>query len=223
MHTFKLDPLLKRVFFLYTFHVNDSDGNVHKHILYIPGTSGLKDMARIESLHQSSRNRGYGFSYLQTWADEFDLQSATLSRIFDSIDENIASLAKEREIFLVGKSFGGGIMLLRTWPKISKMVLWAPAVELSDSNSYEALKDTKLENLPSLSDITTNVETLQHISTPTLVIHGTDDTVVQLSTLQLFIKNLPSGTLQEIPGMGHSPQTESELEFLVANTLDFFT
>ncbi|MEI7720239.1 MAG: alpha/beta hydrolase [bacterium] len=201
--------------------MNDSDRNVQKHVLYIPGTSGLKDMSRIEYLGKKAQDAGYGFSFLQTWTDDSDLQSKTLNHILESIDSTISKLAKSGEVYVVAKSFGGGVMLLRSWPQISKMVLWAPAVALSDKSSYDAIKDTELKNLSSMFEITTDSATLSQINTPTLVIRGTQDTAVPLSPLQSIIEHLPHGTLKEIEGMGHSPKTEEELESLVTDTIQF--
>lgn len=202
--------------------MNDSSKIAKKHILYIPGTSGLKDMSRIEYLGEKARNAGYNFSFLQTWSDDNDLQSKTLKSILESIDLSISKLAESGEVYVVAKSFGGGIMLLRSWPQISKMVLWAPAVALSEKNSYDATKDIELKNLSSVFEIMTDPSTLSQMSTPTLLIRGTQDTAVPLSPLQSITEHLPHGMFREIQDMGHSPKTEPELETLVTETILFF-
>jgi alpha-beta hydrolase superfamily lysophospholipase len=201
--------------------MDNSNRNGQKHILYIPGMSGLKDMNRIEYLGEKARDAGYGFSFLQTWTDDSDLQSKTLSQVLESIYSTIVMLARSNEVFVVAKSFGGGALLLRSWPQISKMVLWSPTVAVSDKNSYDVLKDTELRNLSSMFEIITDAATLSRISIPVLVIRGTQDTAVPLSTLQAILKQLPQGVLKELQDMGHSPKTKEELESLVANTIEF--
>lgn len=201
--------------------MTDSDRNAQKHVLYIPGTSGLKDMDRITYLGDRARDAGYAFLFLQTWADDGELQSKTLKSILESIDSTISKLAERGEVYVVAKSFGGRIMLLRNWPQVSKMVLWAPAVALSESNSYEVIKDTKLKNLSSMFEITTDFATLSQINSPTLIIRGTQDTTVPLSPLQSITEHLPHGTFKEMQGMGHSPKREHELENLITDTIHF--
>ncbi|MCX6819665.1 MAG: hypothetical protein NT019_00015 [Candidatus Adlerbacteria bacterium] len=195
------------------------DHGLQKHILYIPGTSGLEDMNRIQQLGRKAEHAGFNFSFLQTWSSAADLQSKTLHQIVESLDNAIASL-HTGELYVVAKSFGAGIMLLHTWPRISKMVLWAPAVELADKNSFDAIKQSELKDL-TFADITTDEETLSQIKTEILILRGTEDDVVPLAPLQLITKNLSRGQLKELPGMGHSPKTEQELDLLIENSIQF--
>lgn len=200
-------------------HMEGGDHNLQKHILYIPGTSGLQDMSRIEYLGRKAKNDDFSFSFLQAWSDSEDLQSKTLHQIIDSIDNAIASVHTHK-VYIVAKSFGAGIILLRTWTRISKMVLWAPVVEFSDKNSFDAMKDTKLRDL-AFADIATDRETLSHIKTHTLILCGTEDDVVPLPPLQSIVKNLPEGKFKELGGMGHSPKTDEELDLLIDTTIQF--
>lgn len=192
---------------------------LQKHVLYIPGTSGLEDMNRIQQLGRKAEQAGFNFSFLKAWSDATDLQSKTLQQIVENIVSTIASLPAG-EIFVVAKSFGAGVMLLRTWPRISKMVLWAPAVELKNTRSFDAIKNTELKNL-TFTDMATDMETLSQIQIPILILRGTEDDVVPLASLQSMTEHLSEGQLKELPGMGHSPKTEQELDFLIENTIHF--
>jgi pimeloyl-ACP methyl ester carboxylesterase len=193
--------------------------DLQKHILYIPGTSGLKDMGRVQHLSRKAEQAGFNFSFLKAWNDAVDLQSKTLQQIVENVVSAISSLPAD-EIHVVAKSFGAGVMLLRTWPRISKMVLWAPAVEVSNTRSFDAVKNTELKDL-ALTDMATDIETLSQIRIPTLVLRGTEDDVVPLSLLQSITEHLSKGQLKALPGMGHSPKTEQELDYLVENTIHF--
>ncbi len=195
------------------------DQGLQRHVLYIPGTSGLEDMNRIQRLGAKAGEAGFTFTFLKTWSSAADLQSKTLNEIVERIENTITSLNAD-EIHIVAKSFGAGVILLRTWPRITKMVLWAPAVELADARSFDAIKNTELKDL-TFADMTTDVETLSQIQIPTLILRGTEDNMVPLTSLQSMIEHLSGGQLKELPGMGHSPKTEQEFDFLIENTIHF--
>ena len=214
-------PLSKRAFFLYAFCMETLSNDSPAHVLYIPGTSGLEDTARIAYLDKSVRDAGLTFSCLHAWSDSSDLQSKTLAHIFENIHATVAAIEPNRDVHVIAKSFGGGLLLLRGIPRILKMVLWAPVAHVSDVNCYESIKDTLLKDIPSMSSITTNTLTLQEIQAPTLILRGTQDSTVSLERLQSIVQILPHGELEEIPMMGHSPHSEEELETLVTKSISF--
>lgn len=192
------------------------------HVLFIPGTSGLIAADRINRIAEKSAIAGYGFSCLDAWKDAAELETKTLGIIMEDIERTVSTLAGgQNSLYVIAKSFGAGVLLLRSWPQVSKMVLWAPAIGVTDKSSHETLKDRPLSEV-ALFDISTDPATLSSITNPILLIRGTEDNVVSQERTSLVLKDLPSAQLLEVPGMGHSPDTPEQENRLIDDSLKFF-
>lgn len=206
-----------------SLHDEVLEGSLRGVILYIPGTSGLSDFERIERISEKSAAAGYDFACLDIWKDSADLETKTLKIVLDGIERAVFDLAAEgkRPIYVVAKSFGAGVVLLRNWPHVSKMVLWAPAISVSEASSYDVQKNLSFAKIESPFKVSTSPVVLGSIDIPILVIRGSQDVIVPQEKLNAVLDHLPKMQFFEIPGMGHSPDSTEQLNDLIDASLSF--
>ncbi len=86
-----------------------------------------------------------------------------------------------KEIDVIGKSLGAGILLTYSNPLIKKMVLWAPAINLSKESNIKSILFKKFKSINSFWDIKINKEDLLKIRSKVFIIHGSNDNIVPFS------------------------------------------
>src|SRR3989338_10588026 len=89
-----------------------------------------------------------------------------------------------------------------------------------DSNFIYS-KEAKLYNFKKLSDIKINKRDLYHINYPVLIIHGTNDEVVSVENSKRIITEFPKIQLKVIEGADHSYSSDSVLNQILNDTVNF--
>ncbi|HEY1041587.1 MAG TPA: prolyl oligopeptidase family serine peptidase [Candidatus Paceibacterota bacterium] len=195
-------------------------------VILLPGIGGGAFSDRFTTLTQACVEKEISIALFDGWSGIPDVKEKTFNEIYSNLDEAI-SLLKELgyvSITGIGKSFGGGILLTHPSHQITKKVLWAPAIGISESDStLEQFKNIKLGEIGSLFDITINKDFFKDIETSTLIIHGTHDDRVPLSNSEKIISMMNTGELFTIEGANHSYSNPEHEQLVIQKTLEFLT
>lgn len=197
-------------------------------ILFVPGMNALKQQPLFETLKEEALVRSIDAVCLNTWKSGTDLGALTIDEIVRSIREQTSSLASQgyQEIYAVGKSFGGGMLLAAKDQFIRKLVLWAPAIAVDEGNgsgTLDSLRSRPLGSIDSILSITLGKNFLRSIRTPMDILHGTEDEAVPLSNSELLSSLIPDAHLHPFQGQGHSPEDQEEVLELVRTSLGRIT
>lgn len=141
-----------------------------------------------------------------------------------SIDEAIKFLKSEgyTKIFAIGKSLGGGILLTRNYPEITKMVLWAPAIGVADDKGNLNEKvDIVFSEISSMLEVTVDKDLLSDIKVPVKIVQGTEDDNVPVENSLKVASCLLYSDVAKINGMGHSAETPEQEKELIDSTVAF--
>lgn len=193
-------------------------------LLYVPGMSGFDNFEIMRALEIRSQERGFIFQTLDSWNNKIDLANKTVLDIQNDIDRQISKIKESSNLplFVIGKSFGGGMLLFKRRQDISKMVLWAPAIGISPEESNVKEFDNKvIRDIDSVFDLCLSTNTLSSIDTPVRVVYGHNDKIVPKAIINKISLSLPSADLIELDGIGHTPKDERELNELLDATFAF--
>lgn len=192
--------------------------------IFLPGLSGGAFLDRFLPLVDSSNKAGMAIARVSIWNNPEEAKELSLEEIHKKIDLVVNHLRVEgyANIFGIGKSMGGAVMLTYNNLDIKKKVLWAPAIGISktESNILES-KSKKLGGFTTFLDIKLNTSDLTNDSTKVLVVHGTADKSIPLSNSELLISLLPNSILFKIDGADHSYTNKEHETLLIKATVDF--
>jgi len=181
--------------------------------------------------------------------NNFTKELGDLKTVVDWIEEAGINEFDTNEIYLIGHSRGGGISILAANEddRIKKLVTWAAVSDLTNRFSQEELDYWKKEGVIYVENSRTNQQmpmyyqiaedTLNNIerfsiekaanqlSTPHLIVHGTDDKTVPVEEAKLIDTWNKSAKLHIIDDANHSfgavhPHTGEELPADVQQVLD---
>jgi alpha-beta hydrolase superfamily lysophospholipase len=143
---------------------------------------------------------------IDAWEGAEDLEEMSLNDLHQMIEEACVLLTNNgrESIDVLGKSICG--MLALTYPdknSLGKMVLWAPAVGIGENN-VDKWRSTLLEHTSTPTDISINRKYLEKPDVPTLIVHGTEDEVVDSSNSRKICEGLPECECKLIEGADHS-------------------
>jgi len=206
------------------YKLDKNKENNKRAVFFIPGISGEAFTGRFANFYLSCLEKRWDVLRMQTWENVKELEAMNVAEIHRSIDEGIRRLKEDDydEIVAVGKSFGGAMFLSRNNRDISKMVLWAPAIGVSeDKSNLEEMLNVPFSEINSLQEITLNKEFLSSVNTPVRIIQGTNDESVSVENSRRITSLLPKAELVQIEGMGHSYKTKEQEEIVLKATLDF--
>ena len=192
-------------------------------ILFIPGISAGALTDRFLPFANAVTEAGMAILRVEIWKDQADLEAMTIKQIFTEIDAASSYLEGEgyTTIIGVGKSFGGGMLLLRNYPKLKALSLWAPAIGFSETSSFENLKSIQLKEVTKIMDITLDPKMLAAINVPVQFVHGDADTSIPLENSRALAAHISNATIETISGMGHSPKNPEEEQLLISKTVAF--
>jgi alpha-beta hydrolase superfamily lysophospholipase len=192
-------------------------------VLFLPGISGKAFSDRFRPIVDLVLAEGLPIARMHAWEDEADVQSKTLAFFENEIQQVLAYLkdAGYAKVILIGKSFGGGLSLAATDPSVTKKILWAPAIGISEEGTYEELKDTKLNEMNHLLDIQLRAKAIQNDSALICIIHGTADSVIPIANSKTITEAAQHGELEIIEGADHSFKTPKEESALLRATKAF--
>ena len=155
----------------------------------------------------------------ESWEDKEQLGEKTTGELHDEIDAGIEYL-QSREcstIYLVAKSFGGGLALTRIPEVIDRVVLWEPAIEVvNDPESSTEMSETMTD--PGGLGIT--AQELGQIQTPVRILCGDEEPGLSVESCERMVNTLGQGDMTVIPGENHSFNINRPA--IVQHTLEYF-
>lgn len=182
-------------------------------ILFLPGMN--PNPSHTDLLRELFTKAGYTFLPYQGWSNVHELGRKSLREIHQEIE---ILLEPYEHAGVLGKSFGGGLALTLSNPRVQCLALWAPAFRLADQSNLDEWMDRKLSELDRVSSIALGPLDAAKVQAPVLVMHGTNDTTVPLENSQQLAQALPKGHLSLIEGAGHS----SHVEEVARLAIEFF-
>ena len=142
---------------------------------------------------------------VDAWEDAEELEEMTLADLHGLVQEGVGLLKDEGDdsVAVLGKSFGGQLVL--TCPDVSFdcMVLWAPAVGFGEDN-VEKWRSTLLDQASAATDISIGEGRLNEIDAEVSIFHGAEDGVVSVDNSRKIADVLTDGSITEVEGTGHS-------------------
>ncbi len=192
-------------------------------VIYVPGVSG-KATERFDDLAKEFNNQWISFLRVNLWEDEKKLGNLSINTMHKLIDGiiNFVMLKGYKEIGLIGKSFGGGICLTYRNKNVDKMLLWAPAIGLSEECNLNSIRNEQISNFSSMRNVKINKNFLSDLRISVGIIHGTKDEVVSIESSKKLIAMLPNSRLITISGADHSYREEPYATKLIEETIRFF-
>lgn len=197
--------------------------DTNKGIIFVPGISSGPWGEKYDKLSRKAVGNGFVFLRFEGWESSEDLQTKTLSEIHRQIDSAIEVLRDKgcEEISVIGKSFGGGVILTYGLDRFKKSVLWAPAIGVDRNSNIDYWKDKKLVKVEGLKEIKKSFEQLKDIDTPVKIVHGTSDPVIEYGNSEKIKENLKEGYLEKIKGAGHSYDKKENFAKVLTETITF--
>lgn len=191
-------------------------------IILIPGVSRNSLSNKYNFLAKELQKNNFYFLRFDIWKSPKDLEAKTLKQIYKNINEAIKYMKKIRckKIILIGKSFGGGILLTKKFRHVDSLILLAPAINFSSKSNIKEIKNKKLSEIKSILDIKIDKKDLEKVNIKVLVIHGDKDKVVPIINSRKIIKNLKKGEIKIIKDANHSYESkENKLVDLIIVSL----
>lgn len=194
-------------------------------VVFLPGISGGAFSDRFQPLVDACLHAGLAIARLNVWKDSIDVEQKSLNEIYRDLGDIITHLhTTYLHIFGIGKSFGGAVMLTFSSAYISKKVLWAPAIGITESGAnIGSYITTRLGSVSSLLDIQIDRAFLQQKGTSTLIIHGTADDNIPFSNSEKIVSMLSNANLVPIEGADHSYKNKEHETVVIKTTIDFLT
>ncbi|MFA6475946.1 MAG: hypothetical protein WCV68_00870 [Candidatus Paceibacterota bacterium] len=193
-------------------------------VIFIPGVSGKAFSDKYKQLSDVCLRLGMDFLRVQSWDSVEELEKKSIRQIQEDVFQAIEFLRFKgyTKIFAIGKSLGGGILLTRNYPEITKMVLWAPVIGVADDkgNLNEKI-DIVFSEISSLLEVLVDKNLLSNIKVPVKIIHGTKDNNVSIENSLRLASYLPDSNVEKINDMGHSVETPEQEKELVDDTVSF--
>ncbi len=153
-----------------------------------------------------------------SWENHEQLAQKTFGELHDEINAAIDHLRSEgcRTFYLLAKSFGGGLALTHVPEAIERVVLWEPAIEITDE--AESTPETKVPTPP--DNLTITEDELGRIGVPVRILCGDEEAGVPVDVCEQIANALGQGEMTVIPGENHS--FNSNRPAIVEATVEFF-
>ncbi len=195
-----------------------------KAVLVLPGISGkIFSIQLYRKLANELRRNDFEPCLCDFWDNEKELEQLSIEEIHHFLDRKIRFLKKKgyQEIYAIGKSFGGAILLTYHHPSISKVIVWAPAINVGKDSNLGKVKQQKISQLKHFNEIKINQKDLEKIKYDLLLIHGTEDTIVSPENSRKIIKLRKNTVLKEIQGGDHSYREKKLEQEVILETIKF--
>jgi dienelactone hydrolase len=187
--------------------------------LFLPGISGGVMTDRFSPLGAMLEKEGWAFARLEIWEGEEDVQAMTMTSIHDALRAALDELNDEGfgTIAGIGKSFGGGMLLAYVDPRITKKILWAPAIGESEEGNLVLTKGVKLATIQNLLDIKIPARQIAADPSEIIILHGTEDSIIPIENSE-SIMAARGGAIVPIEGADHSFKVKAHEEALLKAT-----
>lgn len=155
----------------------------------------------------------------ESWESRDELEAKTLGELHRELEAAVDYLRSEgcSTVHVVAKSFGGGIALTYEGDDIDGLLLWAPAVELTDD---PAVVDDLGSEIGESEGLAIGIADLGHVDVPVRILVGDEDRGVS-PELCREITDAVGGEVVTIPGENHS--FNENRTAIVEHTLEFLT
>lgn len=195
-------------------------------VLFLPGITGGAFSDRFQPVVDACLKSGFAIARVSAWENAEDVEGRNLADIYKDIADVITYLYEHgyTRFFGVGKSFGGAVMLTIPSAYISKKVLWAPAIGVTEFGSnIDVHMTATLGTLHHLLDMRVDAAFLKEREMPMLIIHGTADNVIPFSNSEKIVSMLPNAKLVPIEGADHSYNDKEHEKAVIGATMEFLT
>ncbi|WP_232686145.1 alpha/beta hydrolase [Halobacterium zhouii] len=156
-----------------------------------------------------------------TWENHEELDEKTLAEIHREVDAAVEYLQSEgcTTIYLLAKSFGGGVTLTYVPDAVERVVLWEPAtMELGDESNIDDVED---EQFGDVEEYVVDDDDLGRIDVPVRILCGDAERGMPVDLAEDFASRIPDATVTVIPGEDHGFNTNRTA--VVGHTLGFFS
>lgn len=193
-----------------------------KAILFIPGVSGKALGDEYNELAEIFIKKDYAFLRFQSWEDGGKgINKKTINSIHKELDLVIKYLKSlgVNNIYVIAKSFGGGMILTYKNPLIKKMVLWAPAIDIDKKENISGIQNKSLGEIKKCLDIKLDKNYLKDLNIPIRIIQGDKDKVVSIENSKKIINALNDAELIVIKRLAHSYENKDQKNDLYKKTM----
>ena len=199
----------------------DTSFDMDRLVVFLPGISGGAHGARFLGVDKLADEDGYACARIALWEGEESLADKCYEDIFAKLDEFFDEFKQLGfiDVLMIGKSFGGGVVLAYEHEMISRKVLWAPAIGVGEGEgNWDEMKGKKFGEIKDLLDIEVGAARIAAQSAPIGIIHGTADEAFPVSNSEKIIAAAQHGTLKTVEGAGHSFKDHEHETALMALT-----
>ncbi len=193
----------------YSFHKPKNFNG--KAVFLVPGVSGGALGHRFNFLLKPFQEKGYATLKADIWENRKEFLNLTAEQIFSLLDEIIIFLKKEgcREISAIGKSLGGGLLLMYGSKEIKKLYLFAPTIGLTEETKERTLKK-KFKEFPTIESIRVGKQNLKEIKSQVFVFQGNNDKTVPVEEAKELCSHIKYCEFMVLEGATHSYSTDVE-------------
>ena len=195
-------------------------------VVFLPGLSGRALTERFQPVVDACLAAGMAIARVNAWEGPDDVGKKNLSEIYKDIESVVVALQQQgySNIYGVGKSFGGAVMLTFPGSVITKKVLWAPAIGVVEVGAnIDTYLTEPLGTLKLLTDMKVDREYLQDMEAETLILHGTADDVIPYKNSEAITSMLPNVALVPIAGADHSYKNKEHESAVIRATINFLS
>ncbi len=205
------------------YFIEKTNKKSNRIVIVLPGISGGLMKNKIYNfLADEIKKQGFDIIRPEIWSSVGDIETKSMSEIISKINEIVNSLHKDYEyIYLVGKSFGGALGLLSDQRHIEKMVLWAPAINFSNTSTIAKMRDVKLSNIKDFNEINIDGKDISAIKNKIMILHGDCDSVVELENSKRIAESNSNFIIKIVNGADHSYEKDIEMREVVNDTIKF--
>lgn len=193
-------------------------------VLFLPGISGGAFTERFQPVADACVAAGMAVARVSAWENAADVEKKTLSEIYKDMDAVVAALHVHgyTTLYGIGKSFGGAVMLTFPSSAISKKVLWAPAIGVTEEGAtVDTYLTEPLGTLEQLTDMKVDREYLEGREAETLILHGTADDIIPYKNSEAITSMLPNVALVPVAGADHSFKDKEHEATIIKATVNF--
>ncbi|WP_049928816.1 alpha/beta hydrolase [Halopiger goleimassiliensis] len=137
-----------------------------------------------------------------SWESHDELEEKTLSELHRELEAAVDYLRSNgcSSVAVIAKSFGGGIALTHDGDGIEGLLLWAPAVELTDDPAVVDEPDARIGDSDELA---IGIPDLDHVDVPVRILVGDEDRGVSPEDCRRIVDAVGEGEVTTIPGENH--------------------
>jgi dienelactone hydrolase len=140
----------------------------------------------------------------ESWEASEDLEEKTLAELHAELDAAVEYLRSKgcSTVYLVAKSFGGGLVLTHLPGAVERVVLWEPAtIEVGDDPNVEAVAD---EPFGDVEEYVVGPAQLGRIDVPVRVLSGDRERSVDREHCERIADAVQDGAVTTVRGEDHS-------------------